>query len=163
MGGTDHWNVDMRDCINIVTSYHKLSLDQFGAFSGWFMGRKTSTLTKLYDMNINLIDPEDNVNLGLVNRYKINLRQLKGSLHLILKDYVSRTSCNYFYPKKKHFIYTDERSGQHITFVLTLFMMALQVINPQLVIDHQAKERKMEDMTIELCNNNVRTYLMNMQ
>ena len=41
--------------------------------------------------------------------------------------------------------------------------MALQVINPQLVTYHKAKEREMDDLTIESCKNNVRTYLTNMQ
>ena len=36
-------------------------------------------------------------------------------------------------------------------------------MKPQLVIDHQAKERKMEDLKIKLCENNVRTYLTKMQ
>ena len=38
---------------------------------------------------------------------------------------------------------------------LIIFMMTLQVMKPQLVTDHQSKERKMEDPTIELCENNV--------
>ena len=42
-------------------------------------------------------------------------------------------------------------------------MMALQVMKPQLVIDHRAKERKMEDLTIASCQDNVRTYLTTMQ
>ena len=36
--GVDHWNADVRDYINILTSYHQLYLDQVHAFSGWFMG-----------------------------------------------------------------------------------------------------------------------------
>ena len=34
IGGLDHWNTDVRDCINIRTSYHHMSLDQVRAFSG---------------------------------------------------------------------------------------------------------------------------------
>ena len=42
-------------------------------------------------------------------------------------------------------------------------MMALQVINPQLVIEHQPKESKKEELTIKSCKNHVCTYLTNMQ
>ena len=42
----DCWNADVRDYINILKSYHQISLDQVRAFSGWFMGDKTSNLTK---------------------------------------------------------------------------------------------------------------------
>ena len=126
------------------------------------MGDKTSTLTKSFNMKINLINPNEAGNLGLVNRYKIRLRQLSGSLHFILKKYVFSTNYNSFQPEKSNFIYTDDRSGRQITCCLTLFIMALQVINPQMLIDHQSKEREMEDLTIELCDNNVRTYLTKM-
>ena len=44
--GVEHWNADIRDYINILTSYHQISLDQFRAFYGWFMGDKTSSLNK---------------------------------------------------------------------------------------------------------------------
>ena len=41
--------------------------------------------------------------------------------------------------------------------------MSHQVMNPHLVTNHQDKERKMEDLIIELCKNNVCTYLTKMQ
>ena len=127
------------------------------------MGNKTSTLTKYSDMKINAINLNEAGNLGLVNRYKILLRQLSGSLYFILENNVSRTSNNSFQTKKSKFIYTDDRSEQKITCGLTLFMMALQVTKPHLVINHQAKERKMEDLKFESCEKNVCTYLTNMQ
>ena len=54
------------------------------------------------------------------------------------------------------FIYTDVRSGRQIT-------CGLNLVNTQVVIDHQAKERKMEDLNIKLCKNNARTYLTKME
>ena len=53
--GVDYWNADVMDYINIITSYHQISLDQARAFYGWFMGNKKSSLTKSSDMNINAI------------------------------------------------------------------------------------------------------------
>ena len=99
--GLYHWNLDVRDYIKILTSYHQLFLDQFCAFYGWFMGNKTSTLTKYYDMKINAIDLNDAGILGLVNRYKTRLRKLSRDLHFILKNPVSRTSYNSFDPEKR--------------------------------------------------------------
>ena len=62
-----HWNLDVRYYINILTTYHQLSLDQVFPFSGWFMCDKMSTLTKSSDMNINAIDLNEAKNIGLVN------------------------------------------------------------------------------------------------
>ena len=59
--GTDHWNADVRNYINILMSYHQMSLDKVRAFSGWFMGNKTSTLTKSSnthrDRNVRIMSP----------------------------------------------------------------------------------------------------------
>ena len=90
--GMDHWNAYVRDYINILTSYHHMSLDQVRAFSGWFMVDEMSSLTKSSDMNINAIDPNKAGNLGRVNRYKIHLKQISGALHFILNNHVSITS-----------------------------------------------------------------------
>ena len=54
--GVDQWNTDVKYYIKIIISYHHMSLDQFCAFSGWFMGDKKSTLIKSSDMKINAID-----------------------------------------------------------------------------------------------------------
>ena len=159
----DQCNVDVIDYINTLPSYHQLSLDQVRALSGWFLGNKISALTNPTNMKLNAINPNEAGNLGLVNQYNICLQQLCGSLHFILKNQVSITSYNPFHPKKSKLIYTDDFSGRQITCGLILFMMVLEVMKPQLVIDHGAKERKMEDPTIDLCENNVCTYLTKMQ
>ena len=64
--GMDHWNADLRDYINILMSYRQLSLYQVCAFSSWFMGNKTSSLTMSSEIKINAIDLNKAGNLGLV-------------------------------------------------------------------------------------------------
>ena len=41
--------------------------------------------------------------------------------------------------------------------------MAMTVMKPQLVVDHQGKERELEELTLEKTGNDVRTYLTKMQ
>ena len=65
--GVYHWNADVRDYINTLTSYHQMSLDQVCAFSGWFIGNKMSSLTKSSDMKTNATNPNEAGNIGLVN------------------------------------------------------------------------------------------------
>ena len=60
-------------------------------------------------------------------------------------------------------MYTDEVTDRSISYLVILFKMALDVIKPQLVIDHQAKEIELEDLTLEAFQNNVRTYPTTMQ
>ena len=122
-----------------------------------------SNLTTSTNMKLNATDPDKASNLGLVNWYYIRPRQLSGALRIILENHVSRKSYKSFQPKNIKFIYTYDRSGWKITWSLILFMVALQVMNTQLFIYHQSKERNMEDLTIESCENNVCTYLTKMQ
>ena len=161
--GLYHWNADVRDYINILTSYHHILHDQEHAFSRWFTGNKTSTLTKSTGMKLNTIYPNEASNFGLVNRYKILLRKFSRAIHFILKKYISRSSYTYLQTEKSKVIYTDDCSGRNIMCGLILLMMALQVMKPQMVIGHQSKERKMEDLTMDSCKNNVHAYLSNMQ
>ena len=58
-------------------------------------------------------------------------------MHFILKNNVSRTSYTSFQPNKEKFVYKDEMSGRAITCGLILFKMSLDVMKPQLVIDHR--------------------------
>ena len=100
------------------------------------MGKKTSTLAKSTDMKLNDIDPNEADNLGLLDQYNIRLRQLIRALNFILNNHISRKSYNSFNTKKSKFIYIYDCSGRHITCGLILFMMVIQVMNHQLVIDH---------------------------
>ena len=84
--GIYHWNLYVREYINILTTYQQLSLDQVRAFYGWFMGDAMSTLTKYSDMNINTINLNEAGNLVLVNRYKLRLQQLGGTLPLYFEE-----------------------------------------------------------------------------
>ena len=64
----DHWNANVRDYTQTITSYQQLFIYQVCVFSGWFMGDEISTLAKSSDMNIISIGPNEDGNLGLVDR-----------------------------------------------------------------------------------------------
>ena len=71
-----------------------LPINQACAFSRWFMGNAMSTLTKYPNTKINVINTNEAGNSGLVDRYKIHLRQLIGAPHFILKNHIYRTYYN---------------------------------------------------------------------
>ena len=60
-------------------------------------------------------------------------------------------------------MHTDEVTDRSISFGGILFKIALDVIKPQLVIDHWYKYIELKDLILEACQNNVRTYLKTMQ
>ena len=102
-------------------------------------------------------------NLGLVNRHKIRLRRLAEILHFIFKNNMTSTSYTSFQPNKDKFVYKDKITGRDITCGLIIFKMAMTVMKPQLVVNHQEKEREIEDLTPAKSGNNVRAYFTKMQ
>ena len=98
-----------------------------------------STLTTLTDVFIKAINRNAAGEIDLVNRHKIRFLWLAAILHLTFKNNVTRTSYTLFQPNKDKFVYKDEITGQAITCGLTLLNMAMTVMKPQLVVDHQVK------------------------
>ena len=102
-------------------------------------------------------------NLGLVNSRKILLRQYSGMLHIILKNQVQQTSNTSLNPKSELFLYTDEITDHKVSCGLIKIKMAIEIINPQLVVDHAIKEKELEALTLAACGMNAHTYLTSLQ
>ena len=133
------------------------------AYSVWYIGDENSTLTASTDMVIKDIGNNATGNLGLVNRHKIRLRRLATILHFTFKNNVIRTRYTLFQPNKDKFVYKDKITCRAITCGLTLLNMAMTVMKPQLVVDHQGKERELKELTLAKAGNDVRAYLTKMQ
>ena len=116
--------------------FHHPTLDQVRGFLGWFMGGELSSLSTSAEIKIKAINLNVSGNFGLVNQYKIQIFQLSRTIHFIFKNYVNIISYASFHTNNQQFIYTDEVNDQSISFGVILFNMALDLINPQLVIDH---------------------------
>eukprot|EP00957_Ditylum_brightwellii_P150808 11482715-Ditylum_brightwellii.AAC.1 len=114
-------------------------------------------------MKVHAINPNKTSNQGLVNHHKIRLRRLSGALHFITKNHLKRASYNSFYPKKGSFLYKDEATGREYVCGVIFLKMMMEVMKPNLVVDHQAKETELENMTLALFGNNAQTLLTMMQ
>lgn len=67
----------------------------------------------------------------------MHLRQLSGAINFIFKNHVKRTSYTSFQPNNNQFLYTDEVTDRSIACGAVLFKMPMDVIKPQIVIDHR--------------------------
>ena len=161
--GVDHWDADLSEYKNILVDIHSVTLLQVRCWSGWFMGDENQDLLVSTDMKIKAIDPNKVGNQGLVNRQKIRLRRLSGALHFIAKNHIKRSSYNSFYPRKEIFLYKDEITGREFVCGIIFLKLMMEVMKPQLVVDHRAKEKELEEMTLASSNNDVRLLLTSMQ
>ena len=128
------------------------------AFSGWFMGGKSSTLSTSANIQIKEINPNKLGNVTLVDQHKIRLRRLSGALHFILKNHVTCSSYDSFMPSIRICLYEDEVSGRQVVCELILVKMAMEVTKPQLVINHRKKAKALEALTLLDSDNNVHTF-----
>ena len=161
MGGVDVHHVNLHTKKDLLSEYHNITLEQVKAFSGWFMGRDNSALKLSTDMVIRALDPDVGGNLGLVNVRKIRLCQLSRALHFMFKNAILRSSYTSFMPTD--FTYSDEATGRSIVCGLILLKLSLDIMKPQVVVDHRVKETEMEGLTLAACGNNIRTYLTQIQ
>ena len=60
---------------------------------------------------------------------------------------------------KKIYTYTDVVTGREIVGGLTFLKLMYEVIKPQLAVDHDTTEMRMEALTLSDCDNNVHTFL----
>ena len=76
---------------------------------------------------------------------------------------MTRTSYTLLHPNKDKFVYKEKITGRAITCGLTLIKMEITVMKPQLVVNHQGKERDLEELTLAKSGNDVRAYLTKLQ
>ena len=120
-------------------------------FLTWFMGDDSSNLAvppAPVEMIIRAVDPNVAGNLGLVNRRKVLLRQQSGILNEILRNHIQRSSYTSLNPKSVLFKYKDEATGIQIDCGLVKLKLAIEIINPMLVVDHAKKEKELENLTL---------------
>ena len=113
------------------------------------MGDELSSFAISTYMKIKAIDQNVSGNLGLVNQYKIQLSQMSWAIHFILQNHVKRTSYTSFQLNNQQFMYTDEITYWSMACGVILFKIVLDVIKPQLVIDHRSKEIELKYLTLE--------------
>ena len=145
--GIEYCHINLNDTINILTEPHKLTLDQVRSYSAWFTGDETSTLTvppTPTNMIIKVVDPNIVCNPGLINQCKILLRQYSGMLNMILKNHLQRTSFASLNPKSTIYQYKDEVSGRRIVCGLVKLKLTIEIIIPQIMVDHEIKEQDLD-------------------
>ena len=163
IGGAKYQKSNLKDHFELLKDIHTLTLSYVRAFSSWFMGGEASMLSTSADMQIKAIDPNKVENVGLLNQHKIRLCCLSGTLHFILKNHVTLSSYNSFMPSIRICLYKDKVTGRQVICGLILVKMAMEVMKPQLVINHREKEKALEALTLLDSDNNVCTFLTRMQ
>ena len=163
IAGTDFWNADLSDHKSLLVDLHTLTIDQVKAFSGWFMGGQDAALVASTDMIIHEVNPNEPGNAGLVNAHKIRLRRLSGVLHFILKNHITRSSYNTFKADEAEFLYTHEATRRQHTCGLILLKLAMNVMKPQLVINHREVEKEFENLTLADSGYDLRHYITTAQ
>ena len=113
-------------------------------------------------MIVKAIDPNKPGKVGLLNHEKIRNRQFRSALNFILKNHLERSSFISLNLKKSIFTYSDEVIGRKVDCGLFKLSLFLNIFKPQLVVDYREQEKKLEDLNLCACGNNVQTFLTTM-
>ena len=66
-------------------------------------------------------------------------------------------------PSSRLFNYKDEASGRTMPCGLIKLKLALELVNPNLVVDYSLKEKELENLTLASCDEDVHVYLTSIQ
>ena len=101
--------------------------------------------------------------VGLCNHQKIQMRHYSSVFNFINKNHLIRSIYTSQNPKKYLFIYKYEVSGSRVPCGWIKLWLCLNTRRLQMVVDYPVHKTKLEDLTLLSCNNNVNTFLTNME
>ena len=160
--GSEVYNVNMADFTNLLEDYYHLTDKQVMDFSGWIYGNEIKKLGKSTDMAVKAINTNAEGNQGMLNHLNIRLSILSGVLHMNFDKHVSLQSYKYFLKEKNSFCHTGEVKNRRVFCGLKLLKLAIGVMKPQLIVNVQDLEKRLEKPSLQTCGNDVCELTTNM-
>ena len=87
------------------------------------------------------------------------MRKYSSIVNFIIKNHLIWSSYTYQNPNKELFTNKDEVSGREVSCELIKLWLCLNVVRLQLVVDYRVHEKKVKDLILLICNNNINTFL----
>jgi len=158
-GGKDTYSVDLSDHKNLIDEYQHLTLEDVMAFASWFMGdiNEPRTVRALNDMKMRFLDLEAAGNAGYVARFKQECRQVSCLIWHTIKNNFTSTSWKSLLVRKKEFSYECTETGQIEYEGFTLLWMIYNYVKPNVIVDINELQQKMEKITILSAGNDFLT------
>jgi hypothetical protein len=164
-GGKDIFHADLSNFKNLIEDFNHITLEQVMAFASLFMGDYGQLLVvrRLTNMKMKYIDMNAPVNSGLVTCFKQECCTVSCLVWHTIKNHLTMTSYKALLVRKKEFAYKCNKTGD-ITFEgFTLLRMIYIVVKPNVFVDVEDLQTKMEKMTLITCDNNFHSLAMSLE
>jgi hypothetical protein len=108
--------VNLKNCVNLLMQWTKVSTKHCQQFVQWFNGGKAVKLDDEFKSNPKLrrvitLDCKDAVNKGLVRCYKVQLRIIDQLILHVLKNHLTTSSYKSFLAHKHEFLFINKKTG----------------------------------------------------
>ena len=125
-------------------------------------GDEINKLDKSTNMVVKEINPNAEVNKGIVNHLMISVCILSVVVYMTFKNHVTLQSYKSFLAEKKSFCYTDEVTNRSVFCGIIILKLGIGVMNPELIVNAQDLEKRSEKMSLQKFGNDVRELTTNM-
>jgi hypothetical protein len=139
--------VNLRNCVNLLTQWTKVSTKRCQQFAQWFNGgnmvkpddkfKSNPKLRRVIALNCN-----DAANKGLVHHHKVQPRIINQLIFHVLTNHLATSSYKSFLANKPKFLFIDKKSGNKWHSGLILMQQMLNFYKPETIVKvcHLKKE-----------------------
>jgi hypothetical protein len=151
-GGEQVMKVNFMTRVDLLTHWSRVSTDHCQRFAQWFNGADDMVLDAPFgavvDRTIVRLDCTPTDNVGLVRRYKVQLRIIDQLVLHVLKNHITTTSYKSFLAHKHDFSFKDEKTGNVVYSGLILLHKMLEVSKPETIVEVRHLEKQLDEITL---------------
>lgn len=162
IAGRDYPNYDLSKYVDVLDDHNpRLKNQELLKYSSWIFGDdgQLFDVRAPTDMISKAIDPDLPGNIGLVNQEKLKLRRESVMAFQFLRALLTPQDFKPFRLKQKTYAYTVQESETTIVNCgLVLWSHVVEKLFPDVKVSTEALEKKMKNLTLADCENNLVTY-----
>jgi hypothetical protein len=151
-GGKTVMKVNMTTRVDLLMHWTQVSTNHCQRYAQWFNGADDMKLDALFgttnDRTVIRLDCSPTDNIGLVRRYKVQLRIIDQLVLHILKNHITTTSYKSFLAHKHDFSFKDEKTGNVTYSGLILLRKMLEVSKPETIVEVRHLEKQLDEITL---------------
>jgi hypothetical protein len=139
--------------VNLLTQWTKVSTAKCQQFVQWYNGANDVLLTNPFQQDptqhkvVALNCNEDN-NKGLVRRHKVQLRIINQLILHVLKNHLTTSTYKSFLAYKNDFSFINKVSSNKIHSGLVLMRKMLDICKPEMIVEVQHLEKKLDTIVL---------------
>ncbi len=154
--------LEVTEKVNLLSQWTRVPTAKCQQFTQWYNGGDSVLLTDVFkadpaNRKVVALDCNNNINKGLICRYKIQLCIVNQLILHVLKNHHTTSTYKSFLAHKRDFSFIDKISRNEIHSGLILMHKMLDVCKPETIVEVRHLEKELDTIVIwPTHDNNVR-------